>query len=160
MNRSTVLALPIAGLLVLAGLAGCLGAASPEADIEPDTSDGNATQVPQPNSRDPVPLPLPALPENLSADGAGEFVAAYEEVEMHNELLREVEANVVELGTSCTVESVDEDDDAYRVVVECGHWYEFESGTTHGIADGAPYRTSYVVTADAVEQTSERRPVY
>ena len=79
---------------------------------------------------------------------------------MHNELLSEVEDTITEIGTSCSAVAVEPDVDAHRVTVECGHWYEFESGSSVGIADGAPYRTTYLVSADGIEQVGERRWVY
>ena len=141
---------------------GCLGVASlggsPEDGRDPDFDD--VKQFNRTNATDPVTREYPPAPENLSAESASEYAARHEEVRMHNELLSDVEATVTELGTSCSVAAVEPDGDAYRVTVECGHWYEFESGSSVGIADGAPYRTTYLVSAGEIDQVGDRRPVY
>lgn len=172
MTRRPSVVLLLAGLVLASG---CLGTASlgpgpdtapvPDPDDEggpePDVDENDtATQFTRPNASDPVPLPLPDVPATLSAETAGEFAAAYEEVRMHNELLSDVEDTITELGTSCEAVSVEADGEAYRATVECGHWYEFESGSAVGIADGAPYRTTYLVDDEAIEQTGDREYVY
>lgn len=159
MNRRITAALLVACLLLTSG---CLGVASlggsPEDGREPDLDD--VKQFNRTNATVPVTMEYPPAPENLTAESASEYVVTYEEVRMHNELLSDVEETVTELGTSCSLAAVEPEGDAYRVTVECGHWYEFESGTSVGIADGAPYRTTYVVSADGIEQIGDRRPVY
>lgn len=159
MNRRIAAALLLAILLLTSG---CLGVASlggsPEDGREPDHS--NVKQFNRTNAAAPVTMEYPPAPENLTAESASEYAATYEEVRMHNELLSDVEATVTELGTSCSVASVEPTEDAYRVTVECGHWYEFESGSSVGIADGAPYRTTYLVSAGDIDQIGDRRPVY
>ena len=161
MFRSGTVVLLLAGLVLASG---CLGAAglstSPEVGPEPDLDAGNATQVAQPNASDPVTLSFPELPEDLSAGTVGAYVAAHEEVRMHNELLSNVEATITELGTSCEATAVEADGEGFRVTVECGHWYEFESGSSVGIADGAPYRTTYVVGPDGIEWTGTTESVF
>lgn len=154
-------------VLSLAGLAfapGCLGVAGfgPgfEAEVGPNDGDGNATEFTRPNAGDPVPLPEPEPPDDPTDATAGEYAAAHEEVRMHNELLVEVEATVTELGVSCEAVSVEADGDAFEVTVECGHWYEFESGGSFGIADGAPYRTTYLVGPGGIERLGEREYAY
>ncbi len=161
MTRRRTVAVLLAGLVLASG---CLGAASlgtaPETSPEPDVDSGNATQFTRPNASDPIPLPFPETPENPSAETVGAYVAAHEEVRKHDELLAGVEATVTQLGTSCEAVSVETEGDAYRVTVECGHWYEFESGTSIGIADGAPYRTTYLVGPDSVEWTGTVEHVF
>ena len=153
-RRSIALSLLVGVLL----LAGCAGAATQGPIVEGGT-DG-AVEFPRTNERDPTPEDYPPAPEALSAETAGEYATAYEEVRMHNELLGTVEASITDLGTSCSATAVDSDGAGYRVTVECGHWYEFESGTSRGIADGAPYETTYLVSDGGITQVEEPRPVY
>ena len=151
-------------VLLLVGLvltSGCLGSVTlgpgPEANTEPA---GNATQFTRPNATDPVRLALPEPPANLSAATVGAYVAGREEVRMHNAILADRDETITELGTSCDAVAVEPDGDAFRVTVECGHWYEFEAGAGRGIADGAPYRTTYEVGPDGVEWSGEMEYTY
>lgn len=161
MTRRRAVVLSLAGLAFAPGCLGATGLGPGSGDGgEPDGGDGNATQVAQPNPSDPVPLPEPEMPDDPTEAAAGEYAAAYEEVRMHNELLADVEATITELGVSCEAVEVEADGDGHLVTVECGHWYEFESGTSVGIADGAPYRMTYLVSDGGIEQRGEREYVY
>ena len=158
MYRRRIAVLALLGLLLGAG---CLGAATPtEGNPEPDplNTDG-ATQVPQPNEREPVILDLPAAPDVITAETVGPFVADYEELRMHNELVN-TNSNLVSVGTDCTADAVESADTSYTVTVECGHWYEFAEGETRGIADGAPYAIVYTVSEDGDVSHGESEPVF
>ena len=158
MYRRTPSVLALALVLLLAG---CMGATvATEGNPEPHTTDpGDATRVSQPNERSPVPRDLPDAPDTITAENVGAFVAAHEEVRMHNGLVRE-NSNLVSLGTSCEVDSVESVGRSYAVTVECGHWYEFADGDRRGIADGAPYTVDYTVGAEGAVSHGEREPVF
>ena len=158
MYRRLLSALTLVSLLLAAG---CLTATiAPEGVPEPDTTNTDvATQVPQPNEHNPVPRDLPAAPDTITAETVATFVATYEEVRMHNELVG-THSNLVSIGTSCTADSVEPADGAYTVTVECGHWYEFADGDNRGIADGAPYAVIYSVSDDGHLSPGEREPIF
>ena len=158
MYRRILAVLALVSLLLVAG---CLSAATAtEGNPEPDlTNTDDATQVPQPNEREPVPRDLPAAPDTITAETVGPFVSSYEEIRMHNELVG-AHSDLVSLGTSCTVESVGPANGSYTVTVECGHWYEFADGDRRGIADGAPYTITYTVSEDGRVSHGEREPVF
>lgn len=151
-KRLSLLVALVAGLVLLSG---CLDAAALENAPKPDIDTDGATTVTTPNGADPDPVPLPTVPSEFNEATVGEFAAAFEEARMHNELVSK-NSDVVRLGITCDVETVDPVDDTYAVTVSCGHWYEFQTGDTIGIADGAPYAVTHVVSDGGIERTGNR----
>jgi len=93
------------------------------------------------------PRPFPERPDPLNATNADMYVAAYEEVRKHNEILRETtDVSITSIDLRCGPASFTERDDGFEVEVTCGFSYEFgQNGTSTGIADGAPYLARYFV---------------
>lgn len=109
------------------------------------------------NFDEPTPKQLPSGPENLSTKTVSAYVTEYEEVRHNNKVLSDTEETITDLETSCSVVTVDSDQDVYVVTVECNHSYQFISGSSKGIADGAPYQITYRVWDDRIEQIGNRR---
>lgn len=100
----------------------------------------------------PGPEAYPEPPATLTAGSVGAYVAAYEEVYREVYILQHATVDVTEVGVDCTPVSVSAVGDDFRVVVECGSWYEFEDGDHQGIADGAGYTAVYVVGPERIER--------
>lgn len=99
------------------------------------------------------PRPLPERPEPLNTSSVSRYVAAYEEVRKHNEILRETtDVTITSIDVRCGPTSLDEQDGGFVVEVACGFSYEFgRNGTPTGIADGAPYLARYFVNETTTE---------
>jgi hypothetical protein len=123
------------------------------ADNETTTDDETTTPADGAGSHAVEPLAPPERPDSLDGASAGEYVATYEEVRKHNELLaRTTDVSITRITVGCRPRSVDEQADGFAVEVLCAFSYEFgENGTPTGVADGAPYSARYLVGENATE---------
>lgn len=91
--------------------------------------------------------PFPEPPDSLTEDAVGEYTSEFEEVYRHNSIVAaEDESGITSITTSCSAESITPIEGGYRVTVDCGFGWMFESDGSAGVADGRPYQATYRVT--------------
>ncbi|MDX1747225.1 MAG: hypothetical protein R3324_14915 [Halobacteriales archaeon] len=131
MNRPPALAILVVVTLVL--VSGCAQAPSAEDGIDQ--------------------RPFPEPPERLTEDTVGEYTSEFEEVYRHNSIVAaNDETEITSITTSCSAASITPIDGGFRVTVECGFGWMFESNGSAGVADGRPYQATYRVTNGLTER--------
>ncbi|WP_152041916.1 hypothetical protein [Salinigranum salinum] len=133
----TVVTGVLAGLVLLGGCLGGLGAPTDDAV---------------------GPKEYPDRPPTVDAETAGPYVAAYEEAYRHNRIVEEETETIQEVVVGAGVVSATERGDGYEVVVSVGFYWTFGddgSGQPTGIADGRPYEATYFVNATATERLGD-----
>lgn len=106
----------------------------------------NAPPITEP-SPGPHPRSFPAKPSNLSNESAARFAAVFEEVRLHNSVLKTNSA-VTDVDTACAGTFQNRTATGFHVTVRCGYAWEFREEGGVAIADGAPYTVQYFISPD------------
>jgi hypothetical protein len=127
-------------VLVVALLGGCLATAGGSPFQNGPAPDDLLTE-----------RPAPEPPGTVTAETAGSYAVAAEEVYRHNVIVAENEG-VTNATVGCEVSEVAETKDGYRATVSCGFAYTFHLNGNVAIADGVGYEATYAVTGDGAER--------
>lgn len=101
----------------------------------------------------PTSRPFPDPPESLTAETAGEYVAAFEETYRYNVIVA-AEDNLTSVSVGCNAVETTPIENGYRVTVNCGFTWMFESDGSAGVADGRPYNATYRVGGGLIERVN------